>query len=123
MLNRFRKNELGQISVLVLAIVLALLGGTHLVGAVAQQLVAQQRLNSKAESIALAGAQELEFNKQQACDVAQEFGSTNFGLRVECIVQSDSVEILISEPNPSPIFEAVLPNIYASARAGIAPEN
>jgi secretion/DNA translocation related TadE-like protein len=123
MLIRIRRNDAGQISVIVLAISLALLAATYLVAVVAQLLVAQQRLNSKAESIALAGAQELEFNKQQACDVAQEFGSTNFGLRVECIVQSDSVEILISEPNPSPIFEAVLPNIYASARAGIAPEN
>ena len=123
MLIRIRRNDAGQISVIVLAISLALLAATYLVAVVAQLLVAQQRLNSKAESIALAGAQELEFNKQQACDVAQEFGSTNFGLRVECIVQSDSVEILISEPNPSPFFEAVLPNIYASARAGIAPEN
>jgi len=123
MLIRIRRNDAGQISVIVLAISLALLAATYLVAVVAQLLVAQQRLNSKAESIALAGAQELEFNKQLACDVAQEFGSTNFGLRVECIVQSDSVEILISEPNPSPIFEVVLPNIYASARAGIAPEN
>jgi Flp pilus assembly protein TadG len=120
MLNRFRKNESGQISVLVLAIVLALLGGTHLVGAVAQLLVAQQRLNSKAESIALAGAQELEFNKQQACDVAQAFSLNNFGLKANCIMQLESIEILVSQPNPSPIFEVVLPNIYASSRAGIA---
>jgi len=123
MLIRFRKNESGQISVLVLALILALLGGTYLVGAVAQLLVAQQRLNSKAESIALAGAQEIEFNKEQACDVAQAFSRDNFGLKADCIMQSDSVEILISQPNPSPFFEVVLPNIYASSRAGIAPDS
>jgi hypothetical protein len=57
------RGESGQISILVLAISIALLSGTCLVGAIAQILVTQQRLNSKAESIALAGAQELEFNQ------------------------------------------------------------
>jgi hypothetical protein len=117
------RGESGQISILVLAISIALLSGTCLVGAIAQILVTQQRLNSKAESIALAGAQELEFNQAHACDVANTFGMTNFGLKADCINQPGSIEILISEPNPSPIFEAILPNIYASSRAGIAPDN
>jgi secretion/DNA translocation related TadE-like protein len=123
MMHWVKRNDSGQISVLVLAIALALLAGTYLVGALAQLLVAQQRLISKAESIALAGAQELEFNQSHACDVAQVFGMNNFGLMAECIIHSESIEILISEPNPSPIFEVVLPKIYASSRAGIAQNN
>lgn len=110
-------------SILVLAISLALLLGTCLVGAIAQVIVTQQRLNSKAESIALAGAQELEFNEAQACDVAKEFAIINFGLDADCITQIGSIEILILESNLNPIFEAVLPNIYASSRAGIAADN
>ncbi len=114
------RSESGQITILVLVISSALLAGTCLVGMIAQVLVAQQRLNVKAESIALAGAQELEFNQAQACEVAREFGAKNFGINADCISQAVSVEILLSEPNPNPFLSAILPNIYASSRAGIA---
>jgi len=120
---RLLRNESGQISILVLAISFALLLGTCLVAAIAQVMVTQQRLNSKAESIALAGAQELEFNEAQACDVAKVFAITNYGLDTDCITQPGIIEILISESNPSPIFKAVLPSIYASSRAGIVADN
>lgn len=86
-------------------------------------MVTQQRLNSKAESIALAGAQELEFNLAQACDVARAFAITNYGLDADCITLPGIIEILISESNPSPVFKAVLPSIYASSRAGIVADN
>jgi hypothetical protein len=120
---RLLRNESGQISVLVLVISFALLLGTCLLGAFAQVMVTQQRLNSKAESIALAGAQELEFNLAQACDVARAFAITNYGLDADCITLPGIIEILISESNPSPVFKAVLPSIYASSRAGIVADN
>jgi hypothetical protein len=119
MFNNARR-ESGQITILVLAIFIGLLAGTCLIGALAQVLVAQQRLNTKAESTALAGAQELEFNQVGACNVASEFSTINYGLNVDCIAQSDRIEILLSEPNPNPFLSKVLPNIYTTSRAGIA---
>jgi secretion/DNA translocation related TadE-like protein len=120
---RIERTESGQISVLVLAISLAVLIGTCLMGAVAQVVVVQQRLNSKAESIALAGAQELEFNQAQACDVAREFSVDNFGLNANCISQPESIHVLISEPNPNPLLRTFVSFIYASSRAGVVAEN
>lgn len=120
---RFERNESGQISVLVLAISLAVLTGTCLIGALAQVVVAQQRLKSKAESIALAGAQELEFNQSQACDVARQFSVANFGLIADCISQPESIHVLVSEPNPNPLLRTFLSSIYASSRAGVVAEN
>jgi Flp pilus assembly protein TadG len=117
---RLVRSESGQITILVLAISLALLAGTCLVGAVAQVMVTQQRLNTKAESIALAGAQELQLNEAQACDFAKAFSAANFGLDAECISQTGSIEILLSEPNPNTFLGEFLPNIYATSRAGIA---
>ncbi len=87
---------------------------------VAEVLVAQQRLNTKAESIALAGAQELEFDFDNSCLVAKRFGFLNFGLTVECAAQGTSIEIRVLEPNPNQLLSAFLPNIQASSRAGIA---
>lgn len=122
---RFRatRTELGQISILVLAISLALLAGTCLIGTIAQAVVTQQQLNTKAESIAMAGAQELEFNQAQACDVAREFSTTNYGLIVDCISEPESISIVVSQPNPNLFLRTFLSSIYASSRAGIAAEN
>jgi secretion/DNA translocation related TadE-like protein len=117
---RFSRGESGQISILVLAISIALLMCTSLIGMIAEVLVAQQRLNYKAEAIALAGAQELEFNQEQACVVAQEFSTSNFGITAECLSESASVEILLSESNPSQFLSVFIPNIQATSRAGIA---
>ena len=86
----------------------------------AEVLVAQQRLNYKAESIALAGALELEFNQNQACAVAQEFSTTNFGIAAECVSRATSIEILLTETNSNRIFSAYKPKIKASSKAGIA---
>ena len=123
MMDKSTKSELGQISILVLATAIAFLLGTIAVGMVAEIIVAQQRLNAKAEAIALAGALELEFNEEQACVVAQEFSITNFGIRAECVSDSASIEILLSEPNPNRIFSVFMPNIQASSRAGIASDD
>jgi CO dehydrogenase nickel-insertion accessory protein CooC1 len=71
----------------------------------------------------LAGALELEFNQEQACVTAQEFGTTNFGTTAHCVADSASIEILLSEPNPNRIFSVFMPNIQASSRAGIASDD
>lgn len=117
------RNESGQISILVLAISLALLAGTCLVGTIAQVVLAQQRLNTKAESIALAGAQELELNQAQSCAVATEFGATNYGLIVDCISEPEGISILVSQPNPNSLLRNLFPSIYASSRAGFVVNN
>jgi secretion/DNA translocation related TadE-like protein len=117
---RSSKSESGQISILVLVIAVAFLFGTFVIGMVAEVLVAQQRLNAKAEAIALAGAQELEFNVEESCAVAKEFGILNFGLLVDCATQGTSIEIHISESSPNQLLSVFLPNIEGSSRAGIA---
>lgn len=117
------KCESGQISILVLATAIAFLLGTFAIGMVAEVIVAQQKLNTKAESIALAGAIELEFNQAHACAAAQEFGTLNFRLKVECVSDSASIEILLAEPNPNRFLSKFLPNIEASSRAGIVGGN
>jgi secretion/DNA translocation related TadE-like protein len=114
------KSESGQISILVLAIAIVFLLGTIAIGMVTEVLITQQRLNAKAETIALAGAQELEFNQEQACAVADEFSTTNFGTQAQCLADSAGIEILLSEPNPNRLLSEFLPNIEASSKAGIA---
>ena len=117
------KRESGQISILVLATTIAFLWGTLAIGVLAEVLVAQQRLNAKAEVIALAGALEIEFNQEQACAVAQQFSTANFNIKAECVSNSASIEILLAEPNPNRFLSEFLPNIEASSRAGIAGGN
>ena len=122
-MDRTTKSESGQISILVLAAAIAFLLGTIAIGMLAEVLVAQQRLNAKAEAIALAGALELEFNQEQACAVADEFSTTNFGFNAECVADSASIEILLSAANPNRFLSIFLPKIQASSRAGIASDD
>ncbi len=122
-MDRTTKSELGQISILVLAAAIAFLLGTIAIGMLAEVLVAQQRLNAKAEAIALAGALEIEFNQDQACVVAQEFSTTNFGTQAQCVADTANIEILLSEPNPNRFLSIFLPKIQSSSRAGIASDD
>jgi hypothetical protein len=122
-MSQLAKNESGQISILVLAISLVLLFGSLLTGALTQVLVEQQRLNTKAESIALAGAQELQFNQARACDVAKEFSVVIYGLTAECTLQTHGIFIELSKPISSAYFGPIITNIYASSRAGIATDD
>ena len=122
-MDQSTKSESGQISILVLATAIAFLLGTFAIGMVAEVIVAQQKLNTKAESIALAGAIELEFNQAHACAAAQEFSTLNFSLKAECVSDSASIEILLSEPNPNQFLRIYMANIQASSRAGIATSN
>ncbi len=115
-----RANDSGQISILVLAASIALLAGTFLIGKISEALIAQQRLNAIAESVALAGAIELEFNQGQACSVAQEFSALNYGLEAKCKSDQTSIHIELAQKNSNPFLSVVFPNIYAYSRAGIA---
>lgn len=117
---RSTESEAGQVSILVLVMAVGFLLGTFAIGMVAEVLVAQQRLNAKADSIALAGAQELEFDFENSCSVAKQFGFLNFGLTVECATQVTSIEVSISESNPNQLFSVFMPNIQATSKAGIA---
>ena len=117
------RNESGQVSILVLAISIAFMFGTYAIGLVAEVLVQQQRLSTKADAIALAGAAELEFNIEQACVSAQDFSTSNFGLDARCGLEQGSIEIMVSEPNLNTLSGFVLPRISASSRAGIASAN
>ena len=122
-MDQSTKSESGQISILVLATAIAFLLGTFPIGMVAEVIVAQQKLNTKAESIALAGAIELEFNQAHACAAAQEFSTLNFSLKAECVSDSASIQILLSEPNPNQFLRIYMANIQASSRAGIASDD
>ena len=122
-MDRSTKSESGQISILVLAIAIAFLLGTIAIGMIAEVLIAQQRLNAKAEAAALAGVLELEFNQEQACGVAQEFSTSNFDIKAECVSDSASIEILLSAANPNRFLSKFLPYIEASSRAGIASDD
>ena len=115
-----RPSDSGQISLLVLAASIALLAGTFLIGKISEALIAQQRLNAIAESVALAGAMELEFNQGKACSVAQEFSALNYGLEAKCKSDQTSIHIELTQKNPNPFLSVVFPNIYAYSRAGIA---
>jgi hypothetical protein len=119
MIRMFMRDS-GQISILVLAAVIALLSGTYLIGTISDLLIAKQRLNAKAESVALAGAMELEFNRDQACTIAIDFSRSNYELAAECISDSTSIQIELIEKSPTSILNSVFPHIYASSRAGIA---
>lgn len=113
-------SDSGQISILVLTASIALLAGTFLIGNFSGFLIEQQRLNTKAESVALAGAIELEFNQDQACLFAQEFSSLNYGLETKCKSDATTIQIELVQKNPNQLLFGVFSSISASARAGIA---
>ena len=119
MLKRPTQNDSGQISILVLVAATALLAVTYAIGMFAQVIVAQQRLSNNAESIALAAAMELEFNSSNACVIAQQFSQENYNMGAKCSAYEQSVEIWLTEPNPNPFLNALIPIIKATARAEI----
>ena len=114
------KSETGQISILALVVSIALLSGTYLIGIISDLLLAQQRLTTKAESVALAGAMELEFNRNQACEIARDFSKSNYEITADCINDATSIQIFLTQTNLSPLSKSIFPSINASSRAGIA---
>jgi hypothetical protein len=113
-------NDFGQVTILLLALVLALLSTLPIVGSIGQTLVIQQRLNSVADSSALAGALELEFNQPQACEVAQDFKVDFPSSTMSCEATSSKIKLVLRLPNTSSPMKYLIPILEATATAGIA---
>jgi len=113
-------NDFGQVTILLLALVLALLSTLPIVGSIGQTLVIQQRLNSVADSSALAGALELEFNQLQACEVARDFKVDFPSSTMSCEATSSKIKLVLRLPNTSSPMKYLFPILEATATAGIA---
>jgi len=113
-------NDFGQVTILLLALVLALLSTLPIVGSIGQTLVIQQRLNSVADSSALAGALELEFNQPQACVVARDFTVDFPSSTLSCEVTNSKIKLVLRLPNTSSPMKYLFPILEATATAGIA---
>jgi hypothetical protein len=113
-------NDFGQVTILLLALVLALLSTLPIAGSIGQTLVIQQRLNSVADSSALAGALELEFNQPQACEVARDFKVDFPSSTMSCEATSSKIKLVLRLPNTSSPMKYLFPILEATATAGIA---
>jgi len=113
-------NDFGQVTILLLALVLALLSTLPIVGSIGQTLLIQQRLNSVADSSALAGALELEFNQPQACEVARDFKVDFPSSTMSCEATSSKIKLVLRLPNTSSPMKYLFPILEATATAGIA---
>lgn len=118
--KRGRANDSGQVTILLLALALAILSVLPILATISQLVITQQRLNATADSSALAGALELEFNHNQACDVALNF-KINFPSSImSCQASESLITVEIRLPNTYFSTKYLLPNLVASATAGIA---
>ena len=113
-------NDSGQASILMLALVLALLSSLPILGSISQTLVKQQQLNAAADSSALAGALELEFNQLQACELAQDFKVDFPSSTMSCEATRSKIKLVLSLPNTSSPMRYLFPILEATATAGIA---
>lgn len=118
---KFEKaNDSGQVTILMLALVLALLSALPILGSISQTLVNQQRLNAAADSSALAGARELEFNQLQACELAQDFKVDFPSSAMSCEATRSKIKLVLRLPNTSSPMKYLFPILEATAIAGIA---
>ena len=115
-----KANDSGQATILMLALVLALFSALPIVGSISQTLVNQQRLNAAADSSALAGALELEFNQPQACEVARDFKVDFPSSTMSCEATSSKIKLVLRLPNTSSPMKFLFPILEATATAGIA---
>lgn len=113
-------NDSGQVTILMLALVLALLSALPIVGSISQTIVKQQRLNAAADSGALAGALELEFNQPQACEAAQDFKVDFPSSTMSCEATSSKIKLVLRSPNTSSPMKYLFPILEATAIAGLA---
>ena len=112
--------ESGQVTILVLALALALLTTIPSIAAVANLVISQQRLNSAADSIALAGAMELEFNQDIACETARNFKVDFPESIMRCEASESRIKVSLESPNTVFPTKYLLPTLVANATAGIA---
>jgi secretion/DNA translocation related TadE-like protein len=113
-------NDSGQVTILLLALALAILSSLPMLATISQLVITQQRLNATADASAMAGALELEFNQVQACASARNF-KTNFpSSTMSCQASDSMIKVELTLPNTYFPTKFLLPNLVASATAGIA---
>ena len=116
-------NDSGQVTVLAIALLLGLLALLPIAVNISELLVAQQRLNAQADSAALAGALELEYNNSSACEVAGRFANISEEDVFRCVTSETDIQITIATRAPQSILNPFIQKLFASARAGIADTN
>lgn len=114
--------ESGQVTVLMLAITLSLLSLMLILASVAEATIAQHRLNNLADFAALAGAQELEFAPESACDVARDFVRSQSEAEMNCNVENLQISVRLEIPVKNGAIRRVIPKIIGISRAGISQE-
>jgi hypothetical protein len=113
-------NDSGQVTILLLALALAILSVLPILATMSQLVITQQRLNATADASAIAGALELEFNQNQACDTALNFNIHFPSLTMSCQASESIIKVELTLPNTYVPMKFLLPNLVASATAGIA---
>jgi secretion/DNA translocation related TadE-like protein len=113
-------NDSGQVTILLLALVLAILCALPILATISQLVITQQRLNATADATAMAGALELEFNQGQACETARNFKMNFPSSIMSCQASESFIRVELKLPNTYFPTRFWLPNLVASATAGIA---
>ena len=112
-------NDSGQVTILLLALVLAILSSLPMLATISQLVITQQRLNATADASAMAGALELEFNHGQACESARNFKMNFTSSTMSCQASESLIKVELKLPNTYFPTRFLLPNLVASATAGI----
>ena len=113
-------NDSGQVTILLLALALAILSALPILATISQLVITQQRLNATADASAMAGALELEFNQGQACETARNFKMNFPSSTMSCQASESLIKVELKLPNTYFPTRFLLPNLVASATAGIA---
>ena len=113
-------NDSGQVTILLLALVLAILSALPILATISQLVITQQRLNATADASAMAGALELEFNHGQACETVRDFKMNFPSSIMSCQASESLIKVELKLPNTYFPTRFLLPNLVASATAGIA---
>jgi secretion/DNA translocation related TadE-like protein len=119
-IKKLETKDSGQVTILLLALALAILSALPILTALSQLVITQQRLNAAADASALAGALELEFNQNQACDIARNFKVNFPSSTMSCQVSESIIEVELKLPNTYFPTRYLWPNLVATATAGIA---
>ena len=119
-IKRLAINDSGQVTILLLALVLAILSSLPMLATISQLVITQQRLNATADASAMAGALELELNHGQACASARNFKMNFPSAIMSCQTSESLIKVELKLPNTYFPTRFLLPNLVASATAGIA---
>ena len=113
-------NDSGQATILLLALALAILSALPILATISQLVITQQRLSATADASAIAGALELEFNQDQACDTARNFKMNFPSSTMGCEASETLIKVELTVPNTYFPTRYLLPYLVATTTAGIA---